>query len=213
MATTGNVSTREQILHMIKKQGALSANDIAAQLQVTNIAIRKHLVHLENERLIRAELVRQSMGRPANLYSLTEKGEGLFPRNYSDITLDFLNDIREMSGEGMVDKLFKQREDRLAGQYEERVIGPTLQERVRQLAELQEEKGYMAEWKQEKAEGHYVLTEYNCPIRDIAMNYKTACSCELSLFRRVLNADVQQLECKAKGDGKCVYAIKENKKV
>ena len=186
----------------------MSANEIAERLQVTDIAIRKHLVNLENDRLIEAELVRQSMGRPVNIYSLTPKGERFFPRNYSDITLDFLNDISAMSGKEMIEQLFKQREERLKDKYEERIAGETFEKKVEHLANIQDEKGYMVELVKSEGTDNYLLTEYNCPIHDIAMSYTEACCSELSLFRRVLNADVEQLECKAKGGHKCVYAIK-----
>lgn len=208
MTTSSTVSTREQILHMLKKFRSMSANEMAERLQVTDIAIRKHLVNLEKDRLIKAELVRQSMGRPANVYSLTRQGELFFPRNYSDITLDFLNDISAISGQAMIDQLFKQREERLKDKYKERVVGESLEEKVRHLADIQDEKGYMIELVKSEGIEKYMLTEYNCPIHDIAMNYKEACSSELSLFRKVLDADVEQLECKAKGGHKCVYAIK-----
>jgi predicted ArsR family transcriptional regulator len=208
MTTSSTVSTREQILHLLKKYRSMSANEIAERLQVTDIAIRKHLINLEKDRLIEAELVRQSIGRPSNVYSLTKQGEQFFPRNYSDITLDFLNDISAMSGKEMIGQLFKHREERLKDKYEERVVGDTLEERVGYLADIQDEKGYMIELVKSEGMEKYLLTEYNCPIHDIAMNYNEACSSELSLFRRVLNADVEQLECKAKGGHKCVYAIK-----
>jgi predicted ArsR family transcriptional regulator len=66
----------------------------------------------------------------------------------------------------------------------------------------------MAEWTKGEQPGQYLMTEHNCPIHKIAHQFNKACSSELSLFRDVLGADVEQLECKAKGGQRCIYAIK-----
>jgi predicted ArsR family transcriptional regulator len=201
-------STKQQILHMLKKEGTLSANEIAQHLKISDIAVRKHLHSLEKDRLIEPRLIRQAMGRPLNVYSLTGDAEKEFPRNYADISLGFLNDLRDLQGEETVDLLFDRREERLKENYGERVRGSSLGQLVEQLARIQDDRGYMAEWHKDEQTGSYMLTEYNCPIHDIAHQYNKACSSELSLFRELLGAEVEQLECKAKGGKKCVYAIK-----
>ena len=41
--------------------------------------------------------MKKSMGRPLQLYSLSNKGERLFPKNYEGITIEFLRDLKEIS--------------------------------------------------------------------------------------------------------------------
>jgi predicted ArsR family transcriptional regulator len=139
---------------------------------------------------------------------LSQEADELFPRNYSNLTLDFLRDIKEMDGLGKIDALFRRRENRLEETYSRKMQGD-LKQRVATLAELQNEKGYMVEWGQDQATGHYYITEYNCPIAQVAREFNQACSCELSLFRRVLKADVEQTSCMAKGGDKCLFQIKK----
>ena len=98
---------------MLKKNDAMSANENAERLQITDIAVRRHLQSLEKDQLVQAELVRQSMGRPVYVYRLTEQSEHLFPKKYADITLDFLHDVQELQGPEMIDMLFQRREKRL----------------------------------------------------------------------------------------------------
>ncbi|MDB4867082.1 MAG: sufR 2 [Cohnella sp.] len=201
-------STRQQILEMLKKNGAMSANEMAEKLQITNIAVRRHLQTLERDQLVETKLVRQSMGRPSHVYLLTEHSEQVFPKNYADITLDFLQDVQEMHGPGTIDSLFERREQRLSEKYKQAMPGEELESRVAELALLQDQRGYMAEWTKGEQPGQYLMTEHNCPIHKIAHQFTKACSSELSLFRDVLGADVEQLECKAKGGQRCIYAIK-----
>ncbi|MFS8579807.1 MAG: transcriptional regulator [Novibacillus thermophilus] len=197
---------------MLKFQGRLAVSDMAKQLGITEMAVRRHLHTLERDGLIQSTLVRQSKGRPANLYSLTSAAEELFPKNYHTLTLELLDDICETDGKEVVDELFRRREERLTNTYARQFDGKNLEDRVKELAELQNSKGYMVEW-DKLGEGRYTFVEYNCPIAQVANRYNQACRCELGFFRNVLEgARVERPECKAKGGANCVYYIEAERK-
>ncbi len=82
-------STKEQILKMLKVQKRLTVGEMAEQLQITEMAVRRHLSALEREELVESTLVRQPMGRPTNVYQLSVKGHQRFPRHYQQTMLDF----------------------------------------------------------------------------------------------------------------------------
>lgn len=200
-------TTRRQILNMLKFQGKLPVSEMATQLGITEMAVRRHLNTLERDGLIYSTLVRQSMGRPTNLYMLTESADDLFPKNYHALTLELLDDINETEGQGVVNKLFKRREKRLTETYADNFTEKDLEARVQELAALQNSKGYMVEW-EKLADGKYRMIEYNCPIAKVANKYNQACRCEIGFFRNVLgDAKVERPECKAKGGANCVYLI------
>ncbi|RKD21723.1 transcriptional regulator [Ammoniphilus oxalaticus] len=201
-------STRNEILNMLKLHGSLTVSGMASQLQITEMAVRRHLNTLERDDLIASKMVRQAMGRPTNVYSLTEEADHLFPRHYSEFALDFLQDLEELEGQEKIKRLFDRREERMSEKYKKQVKGETLREKVSQLAELQNEKGYMVEVEEGPAGGSFILKEYNCPISQVAKEYNEACDCELSLFEKVLEAHVERNECIAQGEDKCVYVIK-----
>jgi predicted ArsR family transcriptional regulator len=196
-------STRNVIVTLIKTHGMRSVAELAQELGVTEMAVRRHLHVLERDGLVAAKLVRQAMGRPMNVYSLTSAADELFPKKYHHLALDLLEELDTAD----VDALFEKRKAKLYERYEGRMRGKTLPERVQELAGIQNANGYMAEW-YEAEPGHYELSEYNCPIAQVATPYQQACSCELALFRQLLQADVERTECLAKGGGKCVYRIK-----
>ncbi|MBH0328635.1 transcriptional regulator [Brevibacillus brevis] len=208
--TNEGTSTRDQILHMLKVKGSLPVSDMAVELGITEMAVRRHLNTLERDNLIKSTLVRQAMGRPTNVYSLSQEADELFPRNYSHLTLDFLQDIKEIDGLSKIEMLFRRRENRLEETYRSYMQGD-LENRVSKLAELQNDKGYMVEWEKDENGDGYRIQEFNCPISQVAREFNQACSCELSLFRRVLKANVEQTTCMAKGGDKCVFHIKEAK--
>ncbi|TCP70684.1 helix-turn-helix transcriptional regulator [Baia soyae] len=203
--------TRQQILTLLRKSGSMSAQELANALEISNIAVRKHLQVLEKDHLLKTTLVRQAMGRPTSVYSLTEEAEAFFPKHYSDLTLDFLQDLESLHGKETIDQLFRLREERLKETIRPLMKDLPLSEQVAQLASIQQEKGYMAEWEEGVEKGTYTMTEYNCPIHTVAHQYLQACGSELSLFRGILDADVEQVECKAKGGKQCIYQIRPHK--
>lgn len=201
-------STREEILHMLKIQKKLTVTEIAKQLGITEMAVRRHLNTLERDQYVETTLVRQAMGRPINVYQLTPNGEDLFPRNYKKMALDFIKDIKEIAGVELVDQLFDSRQSRLKQQYQKRLDNKSFDDKVTELAKLQNENGYMVDL-EKKGDGSYILKEYNCPISELAKDYHQACKCELELFRDVLGTkDVFSHGCMARGDDYCNYEIK-----
>lgn len=201
-------STKDEILHLLKKYKKLSVVELEGYLDITGMAVRRHLNNLENERLIQSKTIKRTMGRPVQVYSLSRNGEEQFPKSYANITVEFLEDIEEVNGKAMIDQLFQNRERRLEKKYGDQIADNELRNRVEKLAVIQNENGYMVEWT-ENEDGNYELIEYNCPIFEVARKYPKACSCEHSLFRKVLKTDdVEQVCCMSKGGDHCKYVIK-----
>jgi len=202
-----DTSTSKVLLTLMKTKGSLSVNEMAKELRITEMAIRRHLNTLERDGLIEAKLIRQAMGRPMHLYSLTLLADDLFPKNYHQLTLELLGELNSEGFSDLVGQLFEGRKQKLLGKYQGRMEGKALGDRVAELAEIQNNNGYMVKWESDHA-GHYVLTEYNCPIAKVAKQYNEACHCELSLFQNLLGARVERTECLTKGGNKCTYLIK-----
>lgn len=81
MNTNKDLSTRERILHLMKTAGPLSAKELTTELQITEMAVRRHLGTMERDGLIESKMIRQTQGRPTAVYGLTELAEGIFPKN------------------------------------------------------------------------------------------------------------------------------------
>lgn len=205
-----HMSTRDEILVMLKTSRSLTVSEISKNLGITEMAVRRHLNTLERDELIRSSLVRQAMGRPTNLYSLTEKAENQFPKAYQNLAIDILDGIYEGEGPEKIKEVFELREERLRKEYEKKMqVLTDLDEKVNALVSIQSDKGYMVEL--EKVNDGYLIKEFNCPISDVAKHYNQACDGERKLFQNVLKTDVDSVQCMARGDHNCVYFIKEKK--
>jgi predicted ArsR family transcriptional regulator len=210
MNKSTELSTREQIVHMLKTKSPLTAKDITNELQITEMAVRRHLSTLERDGYLEYNMIRQSMGRPTAVYRLSELAEGFFPKTYHNLALDLLGELEAESGEDMINLLFERRKSKLAQKYENSMTGLPLSERVLMLTQLQNENGYMAEC-EEVEDGSFIIKEHNCPISHIANQYQHACHCELELFKSLLQVDVNRTECLSAGGTKCSYIISNSK--
>lgn len=211
MSKDQEMSTRRQLLTMLKTGGPLTVGEMAKRLGITEMAVRRHMNMLERDGLAEAKIARQAMGRPMHLYSLTVLADDLFPKNYHHLTLELLGELEAEEGQERVDRLFVRRKEKMLEKYSALMEGKDLSGKVRELADIQQASGYMVEL-QQNCEGHYVLNEFNCPITQVASRYEEACRCELNLFERLLDADVERTECLTKGGGKCSYLIKSKAK-
>ena len=200
------MSTREKVMQMLKTNGEMSAKAITDQLGITGMAVRRHLSVLEKEDLITYTTVRQSMGRPMALYRLTEKAEDFFPKKYHTVALELLSELEGESGVDVVNHLFELRQTSLLKRHQQLLEGKALEEKIAALADIQTNNGYMATWEKE-TEDLFQLTEYNCPIYQVASNYRHACTCELRLFETLLDANIERTECLTSSGNKCVYRI------
>lgn len=200
-------STRHKILHLLRTKGRLTAGQLSEELELTGMAIRRHMYAMEKEGCINIVAIRQAMGRPVHLYELTEQADHLFPKNYETLALDLLQELEEdPQTAALIDVMFEGRKQKLQSRYAIRMNGKSLSDKLEELVAIQNAGGYMAQLEQAN-DGAYMLYEYNCPISGIADKYQQACSCELKLFQELLNAPVERTECLAKGGSKCSYRI------
>jgi predicted ArsR family transcriptional regulator len=204
-------STRRQLLQLLKTQGNCCIRELSKALSITEMAVRRHIHTLERDNLIQSVLVRQAMGRPLYRYSLTEQADDLFPKNYPQLMMDLLSELEEQTGGAeVIDRMFQGRRDKLEARYRERMADRPLAERVAELSSIQNTGGYMTEWETSEEDDAFKLYEYNCPVAQVANQYRQACHCEQQLFERLLGASVERTECLADGGARCTYVIRAN---
>lgn len=203
--------TKGRILDLLKKNPKLSAAEFADYLHMTEMGVRKHLNTLIQDGFIDVENSKQAVGRPVQFFSLNPKSDELFPKNYGEMTVHFLSDIEESFGKEAIEKLFLNRKIRLLDEYQSHVIDRyDHEEKTSKLNVIQNTKGYMSQL-EKMSEGSYVLTEYNCPIMEVARNFPIACARETELIKDFLGADhVERTVCRAEGGAYCRFVIRFN---
>jgi predicted ArsR family transcriptional regulator len=204
---------RREILERLRREGPASPDQIAAAIGASRTGVLQQLRALEETNFVSRQTVRHGVGRPRHLYDVTADAQELFPSNYDGLAEGLLAAIGAVGGEALVEQIFQARRrqigERVRRDLDERV-GPDapLIDRVRALAVLQDEQGYLADAVIE-GDGTIRLREHNCAILDVARGQRSACDAELDLFREVLGADVVRDTHIASGDRCCSYTIAE----
>ncbi|HEY8801061.1 MAG TPA: winged helix-turn-helix transcriptional regulator [Candidatus Limnocylindrales bacterium] len=204
---------RREILIRLRRDGAASPDQLAGAIGASRTGVLQQLRALEATGFVSRQTVRHGVGRPRHLYDITDEAQELFPANYGALAAGLLTALKSVGGEALVEQVFiarrRQIGDRVRRELHDRVgAKASLAERVRELAVLQDEQGYLAN-AVIGSDGTIRLLEHNCAILDVARGARAACDAELDLFREVLGADVVRETHIASGDRCCSYRIVE----
>ncbi len=200
--------TREKILHLLKEWGKGTATQLSKALGISRIAVHQHLAWLKAHGLVSVSVERKGCGRPAEVFTLTEKAqEQFFPRHYDLLAVTVLDEVASEFGDEFVHKLFRRFRER----WRERLRGSSksLRQRVRDLANLLAEEGYLARW--EETPKGFILSLSNCPIAQVAKRFQHACVSEVELLTDILGAPVVRQCHQVSGDACCRYFVAKPK--
>lgn len=208
--TGTDVRTDERILYLLKTKGPQAASALAQRLHLTAMAVRQHLYRFREEGLVKFSNERRPVGRPAQIWRLTERAATRFPESHAELTLEMISAIRAAFGEEGLNKLLKERTRRQLRDYSEKIrsAGSGLLERVRALSEIRSAQGYMSEC-MARPDGTILFAENHCPICIAAESCQGLCREELSLFREVLGkkTSVERTDHILAGARRCAYVI------
>ncbi|GAB4394029.1 MAG: transcriptional regulator [Kiloniellaceae bacterium] len=205
--------SRRALIDSLKQDGPQNAASLARRLGVSAMAVRQHLYDLEAEGLVTHEAEaptpgEKKTGRPAKLWALTPAADRFFPDGHADFTVGLINSMKQAFGNDGLDKLLQIRAKEQTAAYRARTDKqPSLPKKLKALAEIRTEEGYMAEV--QKANGGYLLVENHCPVCSAAAACTGLCNMELEVFRKSLGRDfrVERIDHILAGARRCAYLV------
>ncbi|SER49050.1 Predicted transcriptional regulator, ArsR family [Propionibacterium cyclohexanicum] len=206
---TGESSARLEVLRELMGRGRATAAELARSLGVTPTAVRRQLGMLLDAGQVEEHERRQpgprGRGRPAREYVITASGRAVFGQGYDDLAIQAIGALVEAAGAEGVTRLGERRCDEVGTQYEERRRETPDEDPVETLAELLDQKGYVARVAPSPVGAQLCL--YNCPVAEVATAYPQLCEVETRVFSRLLGSHVQRLATIAHGDGICTTNV------
>jgi predicted ArsR family transcriptional regulator len=209
--------TRRAIARLLKTEGPMDSARLARKLRLTPMAVRQHLYALQGEKLVTSEERPVPLGRPAKYWSLTAEADRLFPDAYAELSVALIGAVGDAFGPAGVKRVLDTRSARLQADYTARTAPfASIEGKLRELARVRTEEGYMAEvrpvdshGKGHDGSGGFLFIENHCPICAAATACQGFCNSELDLFRSVLGPDVhvERAEHIVSGDRRCVYLV------
>lgn len=203
---------RDRIMALLGRQGPATFEKVLTQLEAPEGIVRSQLKVLVASRLVRVESDRgqPGRGRPLSRYALTETTADIVRRQYDALTDELLLDAKVVGGQDLIERIFRQRCDRLEARYRQEFVGKPLRERVQEVARLLGQNGESVRWRQVD-ERTFLISKRDCSIFNLGRHGGTACRHELTLLTRLLETAVRREEHLADGQAACSYVITEAK--
>ena len=198
-------STRDRVLHTLLSRQRCTINEIAEAVRINPISVRHHITKLEADGLVDSEEERHGVGRPRRLYYLTEDGLERFPTRYLRLTIRLLEQLKDTLPSQMVNQLFAQMAEGVASDYDIKLKGLNMEQRLTVVTELLRDEGFTVEW--EKQQDEYIIRELGCPYYHVCQNHPEICSVDQTLISKMLSVPAEKVQCLLNGDAHCIYIV------
>ena len=201
-------STRDRIIQTLLNHPKSTINELAESVGINGISVRHHLNALLLDDQIEMEEVRHGVGRPRQVYSLTENGLERFPTRYLQLTTRLLDQIKESLPGPVVHNLFQQIASDMAADSALRVKSMPMEQKLDAMKDLLAKEGFSVEW--EDHGDNYHIHEITCPYYHIGQSHPEVCTVDQALISTILAISASKINCILKGDTHCTYVIPKN---
>lgn len=192
---------------LLRHKDGLTVDELGAKLDVTRNSIRQHLAALTGEGLVTTGASKATGGRPTQLYVLSDRGRGLFPRQYSWLAQLMVESMKEEAGGAGLRKRLTAMGTKVGAQL--RAQHPALrtrQDKVLKLAELMEQLGYSTAGTDVRDAS--TIAADNCVFHDLARKDPDLCHFDLALLSSFTDSRVEHQECMVRGGHVCRFKFR-----
>lgn len=179
---------RGRIIALLRR-GASTVEELAAELKVTDNAVRTHLQLLEREGMISATGSRQGpgAGKPAVTYAIAAQAESSLSSAYAPVLAALLQTLAERTSPTELDELLREVGRRLGTPASK---SGSLDTRVRAAAAMLTSLG--SELDVERTPEGYLLRGYACPLAAVVRDEPHSCHAVEELVGAVVGAPVRE---------------------
>ena len=194
-----------EVLELLRRKQAASAEAVSGELGITANAVRQHLTNLERDGLVKSEPVRHKRGRPQLMFSLTEKADAAFPKRYGQLATMVLTELQEMGGPSILDEVFERVANRHADAMEKELDGLSFEDKLERVVAWIGRAGTLAET--EETDDGVRVSIHNCPFRNTALKFPQVCTITPHLLIKLLDAPVSQGHSIHRRDPYCSFVV------
>lgn len=208
-------SVRKRILELLKERDGATVAELAKSLSMAPVSVRHHLDILQGDNLICvAKVARKgNVGRPQQIYGLTEAAEPYFPNNFATLSSGLVRQLKAVLPPEQVNHAFRTMAAEMAGDLGHRNTSElSPEEHLEDIVSYLNERGYLAQWERaeggdENEEDGYLLHKYNCPYSGVSGEHPELCMMDQMLVDELVGCPCKRTRSMAENEHCCTYFI------
>lgn len=205
-------AVRKHILEILKETGGATVAELAERLDMAPVSVRHHLDILQGDNLIRVGRLERTggVGRPQQIYQLTDDAIELFPKNFAVLAAGMVRQLKQRLPPEEVDAIFASLAAEMAAEaHVADLEALPMPERLERITAFLNERGYLARWESAaNDEGEvYMLYKHNCPYAGMSDEHRELCMMDQWLIDRLVGAPCSRTASVVNNDKCCAYQI------
>jgi predicted ArsR family transcriptional regulator len=196
-------STRGRVVNLLRGRTS-TVEELAERLELTDNAVRAHLITLERDGLVQQSGVRRGARKPHFTYSLTSEAEKLFPKAYDALLNQLIAVLKTRYNEQELEAVLREVGRGIAagaptGQQDD--LASRVQTALKVLAAI----GGAAE--AEQLEDKFIIYSSGCPLAAAVSVHPEVCRLAETLVSEIVKAPVRE-QCDRESNPRCRFEIK-----
>lgn len=198
-------STRGRIVSLLRGS-SLTVNELMEKLELTDNAVRAHLLALERDGLVKQSGVRRGFRKPHFAYGLTTEAERLFPKAYDLLLNELIAVLKGRLAPDAMEAILREVGRSLAQRQSANRKGG-LESRARNALRALEVLGGVAAI--EKEDGKLTISSGSCPLASTVSAHPQVCQLAEALVAEIVGAPVAE-RCDRSGPPRCRFEITQS---
>ena len=199
---------RRSILNLLRERGQATVAEIAESVGLSPVTTHYHLNRLESEKLVRAEPLRQGVGRPKYVFSLANAAMELFPQSSHRLADRLLDALQTQLSEQQIRAIFNRMVEDIAAEHGGDLKDKPLEDKIEALVGILGEEGFFS--RVERVGQDFRVTQCGCPYQYVVVRHPAICAIDLQLMNNTLGTVVERGSWILNGDSVCTFHIRSS---
>ncbi len=196
-------STRGRIVTLLRGT-TKTVNELADELELTDNAVRAHLLSLERDGLIKQSGIQRGTRKPHFAYRLTEEAEQLFPKAYDALLNQLIAVLKGRLTPAALEEVLREVGRSLAGAQAVGRQNGDMESRIGRALVALEAIGGSA--RVEKDNEKLVICSDSCPLATAVQEHPEVCRLAETLLSEVIGFEVNE-HCDREGPPRCRFEV------
>jgi len=197
-------STRGRVIGLLRGKSG-TVNELAERLDLTDNAVRAHLLSLERDGLIRQSGVQRGPRKPHYSYELTPEAEQLFPKAYDALLNQLITTLKGRLQPAALEDVLREVGRSLAAGHSSDQSPVDLNERLQNALEVLKTLGGAPSVEREN--GKLFIRSVACPLSAAVVEHPEVCGLAEELVSAIVCVEVRE-HCDRGESPKCCFELK-----